>query len=349
MLKLTNECNLGNCKYCYTKAKREGESCSRGLSTRTYTGLIRHLVEDQEEGRLQELSLTGGEVFLRPDLQEITSFALSQGVSTRINTSGTLITPQKANALSGLAQEYGIPIIFQVGLDSADKRVHEFIRGNGTFDKTLDGISNLTNTKNPFTSISLRYTLMKKAFVEGDNVSFRDVNEDAKDYVKLASEMRVDRIKLRELLTSGYGINLKDFVLPASLIGQVQETFIEELREKDRLNLEISWPIYFRKEVPKNEKNRVKIPPCKCLDQYVSIDADGGVVGCVLLMGHPEQYIGNILSKDIIQIFNSSIACQMLNERYANGRAGGRCYAIDHVHQEKGINVELREKEANKK
>jgi MoaA/NifB/PqqE/SkfB family radical SAM enzyme len=344
MLKLTNRCNLGNCRYCYTQARRENSS-SKELDTKIYLDLIRHLVEDQEDGRLEELSLTGGEIFLRPDLSKIVSFALSNGISTRLNTSGTLINHANASSLSELASNYRTPIVFQVGLDSADKNIHEFIRGQGTFDKTYEGITQLVSAKNPFTRVSLRYTLMQKALMEGSKVFLKDVFEDARNYVELAERLNVERIKLRELLTSGYGINLQDFVLPADLIGELQGTFIESIKTKPNLDLEISWPFYFKGIIPTEVKDRVRIPPCRCLDKYVSVDANGGVVGCVLLMGHPEQYIGNILQEDIINIFNSPRACQMLFDRYSVGRGKGRCYAIDHSHEEQGIDVALRRKE----
>lgn len=345
MLKLTNECNLGNCKYCYTEAKKS--EAEKGLSIHIYKNLIKHLINDQHHGKLEELSLTGGEPFLRDDLSELVDFALSNNISTRINTNGTLINKKSARSLCELAKKYQTKLVFQIGVDSVDKRVHEFIRGQDTFEKAIDGVKNLVNTRNNNVIISLRYTIMKKPFINNDKFIFKDVEEDVRDYVRLANLLNVDKIKIRELLTTGYGYNLHNYMLPAQEVARVQEKFVNELIKYPNLNLEIDWPSYFGilRPIPKEVKDRIRIAPCRCLDSYLTVDIDGGIVGCVLLIGHKEQYLGNILKDDIIDVFNSSRANIMLKERYRKGRQENRCFAIDHTHTEAGINIEERQKE----
>jgi len=348
MLKLTNECNLATCKYCYTQAKKP--EAEKGLSLDIYKNLLLHLINDQSYGKLEELSLTGGEPFLRDDLIHLVDFALSHKISTRINTNGTLINKYLARTMCYMAKKYHTPLIFQVGLDSAEKKIHEFIRGQDTFEKTIDGIKYLTTFKNNNTAISLRYTIMKKPFRKNNKIAFKDNFENVKDYVKLADLLKVNKIKIRELLTSGYGCSLHNYIIPAEEVAKIQETFIDEIRKYSSLNLEIAWPCYFgiSKPIPKEVKNRIRISSCKCLDYYLSVDVNGGIVGCILLIGHNEQYLGNILKDDIVDVFNSSIANKMLKERYRKGRKDARCYAIDHAHEEAQIDVKKREKEMKK-
>lgn len=348
MLKLTNECNLASCKYCYTEAKKP--EAEKGLSLDVYKNLITHLLNDQPYGKLEELSLTGGEPFLRDDLINLVDFSLSNKISTRINTNGTFINENSAKSLCNIAEKYDTQLIFQIGLDSADRKIYEFIRGKDTFEKAIKGINYLVKSRNENITISLRYTIMKKPLREKDKIIFKDAEKDVKDYVKLADALKVNKIKIRELLTSGRGYALHNFLISGEEVAKVQETFIDEIRKYPILNLEITWPCYFGnlKPIPKETRNRIRISPCRCLDYYLTVDVDGGIVGCVLLIGHKEQYLGNILKDDIIQIFNSSIANKMLKERYRKGRKEARCFAIDHTHKEAQISSEERRKSMKK-
>lgn len=342
MIKLTNKCNLGYCRYCYTESKPSAEN---GLDLEVYKTLIEHLVNDQAEGQLEELSLTGGEPFLRKDILELVDFALAYKISTRINTNGTLATDAMANRLCKLAAHHSTQLIFQFGLDSADVRVHEYIRGKDTFESTVEGVGHVSNYQNEHTKISLRYTIMKKPFHDRDKVRFNEPKHDAKRYVEFANSLKANKIKIRELLTSGYGYGLCDLMLSATEVAQVQRTFIDTIGKYPGLALEITWPSYFGtlEPIPLSVQTRVNVSHCRCMEHYLTIDVDGGIVGCVLLIGHPEQYLGNILKDDIIKVFNSSAAQKMLNERYRKGRQQSRCYAIDHTHDEAGVNVEHRE------
>jgi radical SAM protein with 4Fe4S-binding SPASM domain len=124
-LNITESCNQ-NCLHCgvVRGAKREEE-----LSKQEILSLIEKLVQLGT----QSLAITGGEPFLREDLFEIIGYA-SQRMNTILSTNATLITPDMAKTLS----RYKLTI--QISLDGSNPEVHDKVRGEGSFAKTIKGI-----------------------------------------------------------------------------------------------------------------------------------------------------------------------------------------------------------------
>ena len=80
--------------------------------------------------------VSGGEALLNPDCIEILEYITSRGKG-KINlvTNGTTITPELADKLSKIR---GLSI--QVSLDGATEKVHEAIRGKGSYKNTMRGL-----------------------------------------------------------------------------------------------------------------------------------------------------------------------------------------------------------------
>lgn len=126
---VTNRCNL-NCRMCGSSISRSGE---REMSLPEIDSLSRVL------GRIKAafVVLTGGEPFLRDDLEEIVRIFSRKGIMVRLQTNATLITRGRisrlaAAGLSGLT----------VSLDTLDCQRQERINGQkGSWVKAIEGLS----------------------------------------------------------------------------------------------------------------------------------------------------------------------------------------------------------------
>ena len=122
-LELTMRCNL-LCTMCF-RHKKDGE-----LELPELKKVIDNL------GNIKEISLIGGEIFLRKDIYDILDYLKEKGLKVNLHTNGTLIDEAVAEKLERY-DNFG-RIGFSIdGL----KDLHNEIRGSNTaFDKTVNAI-----------------------------------------------------------------------------------------------------------------------------------------------------------------------------------------------------------------
>ncbi|NVM31746.1 MAG: radical SAM protein [Candidatus Helarchaeota archaeon] len=126
---LTHKCNL-NCIYCYLGCPRKtGE-----LSTEEW----RTFLNDARELGVPAVCFSGGEPTLREDLTELIRHTARLGLRVSIDSNGHLINADYARELkiSGLGKAL-------ISLDGAEARVHESLRGQGSFEKAFRAIEAL--------------------------------------------------------------------------------------------------------------------------------------------------------------------------------------------------------------
>ena len=80
-LEVTWRCNL-NCLHCLVAAKKVRE-----ISTKNVKRIIKQLAD----ANVFTLAITGGEPFLRKDIEEIVRFALGFDIRVHLNTNGLLL------------------------------------------------------------------------------------------------------------------------------------------------------------------------------------------------------------------------------------------------------------------
>lgn len=134
-ISLTNRCNL-RCIHCLRLTDLENE-----LSTSEVKEIINQL---SREGCLN-LTLTGGEPFLRKDFFEIAGFAQDKGFGLIFLSNGTLITEKNVEKLKKLNCE------LRITLYGITAKTHDSItQVKGSFDKTINGIKLLEKYRIPF-------------------------------------------------------------------------------------------------------------------------------------------------------------------------------------------------------
>ena len=129
-------CNLA-CTHCFV-------SCSPTNHTHEMMTLAQVLPYLEEAAGLgvRELYFTGGEPFLNPEMETILATALTRAPST-VLTNGLLLDPDRCGRLSKIANGSDYSLDLRVSMDGYNAETNDPIRGDGTFERILTGITNL--------------------------------------------------------------------------------------------------------------------------------------------------------------------------------------------------------------
>ncbi|MGC4113969.1 MAG: radical SAM protein [Myxococcales bacterium] len=127
-LEVVARCNL-SCAHCFASPMpRPGDALSLAE--------LEPLFAELASLGAFRLGITGGEPLLRPDLFELLDLALAAGLHPCITTNGLLIDEHVAWKLG----RRGL-VWLNVSLDGADAPTNDAIRGPGTFEHVLEGLS----------------------------------------------------------------------------------------------------------------------------------------------------------------------------------------------------------------
>lgn len=182
----TMRCNL-HCEFCYVGdlLNIEGE-WRQELSI---DGLAKAFPEQSGF----QISLTGGEIFMRKDIMSVLDLFREKGYACGyLTTNGTIITEERADALAELAAK-GFLKHISVSVDGP-KDLHDAARGlKGTFERTTQGLQRLqaaARRKGAPLRVSINTTVAHESLEALDRM------------VDVAGELGVDAIGLNHLMFS---------------------------------------------------------------------------------------------------------------------------------------------------
>lgn len=182
----TMRCNL-TCEFCYVGdiLNIEGE-WRQELPIET----LQRAFPDQEG---LQVSLTGGEIFMRKDILEVMGVFQGKGyVCGYLTTNGTIISDERAEALADLASK-GFLKHISVSIDGPGE-MHDKARGvKGTFERTSAGLKRLQEAarrKGAPLRVSINTTVAHETLEVLDQM------------VGVAAELGVDAIGLNHLMFS---------------------------------------------------------------------------------------------------------------------------------------------------
>lgn len=188
---ITHACNL-KCRHCY----QEDYSCVMPYAEMAET-LEKYDAYLCGEGFEGQINLTGGEPLLHPDFFKIAADIRGRGIRLGILTNGTMLDDACAKAIAGLS-----PVFVQVSLDGSEK-VHDDIRGDGSFKRALSGIDCL---KKQDVRVLVSFTVMRGNYKEFKKVAAvcarhkvdklwwdRVVTDDPEQYVTTAQFMEISK------------------------------------------------------------------------------------------------------------------------------------------------------------
>lgn len=201
--KITSECNL-RCKHCFYYPDKKMFDNKNDMSKDEALTLARYLVD---ELNVMSVLLTGGEALISPYFFELLEYLKSKNVCVSLFSNGTLITKSIAKKL-GEVLNYKYDNI-QISLDAPMAEIHDKIRGNGSFNKTIQAINHLSDV-GLSTSIACCVTSNNVNTLENFSTLFNHYNID---------KLRLGRYKVFSKEQAYLEPNLKDlFVSFAKLI-----------------------------------------------------------------------------------------------------------------------------------
>jgi radical SAM protein with 4Fe4S-binding SPASM domain len=128
---ITYRCNE-RCTHCYLDVLPPGAKLPGELTTEEAFKVI----DDLEKMGVLTISFSGGEVFLRRDIFEISQYARRKGFAIRYFTNGILIKPDIADKIAAVR-----PVVVELSVYGADAATHESItQVPGSFDLTIRAV-----------------------------------------------------------------------------------------------------------------------------------------------------------------------------------------------------------------
>ena len=279
----TAACNL-RCSYCRAAASQEPDpdelSSEEALSFLESIAPLRPM-----------LILSGGEPLLRPDIFILARKAASLGMRVSLASNGTLITPQVADEiiLSGISR-------VSISLDAANPKEHDEMRGQGSFERALQGIACLQGR----IDFQINHTITGR----------RKSNIPAMFH--LAEEMGARALHFFFLVATGRGREEEQ------LSGEEQEKILQEIdlaRAASPLEVQVTCaPQYARLSKPGKRRGG----GCLAGRSFIFVSRKGDVYPC----GYLPIKAGSIREKDFKEIWDSSPELLALRERALKGKCG---------------------------
>ncbi|MBI4708056.1 MAG: radical SAM protein [Candidatus Omnitrophica bacterium] len=284
---LTGRCNL-RCKHCNTADTWD-------LQNELTTSEIFKVFDQLKENKIFRLSLFGGEPFSHPDILRILERLNEYPFSVSILTNATLIGPDVIPVLKKMKFLSKI----QVSLDGSCAKIHDWQRGEGSFQKTFVALELLKEHGLPFSL---------KAIINDCN--YRDIE----NLVLFAMQMGLKNVDFGDAVECGSAFKYKGNL---RLSGQIyRETFSAMLGLMKKYPdfsfggtfsqmLEMLQEFY---EAGPEKGLRGKLGVCGAGFNMLSIRSDGEVVPCSSFW---TLKCGNVRDKSLKEIWEDS---EVLND-----------------------------------
>ena len=272
-LHVTDRCNL-HCVGCYSYVDHRNQN----LDLTTHQ--MEEILEKLSKSGVEELVISGGEPFLRPDINRILSKAKSLGMIICVISNGTLEI------------DHYLPVInyidtLSISVDGYEPGV-SYIRDTGATEKALQ-LANLLKEK---VNVHLIFTIHKK------NVG------NLSKYIKTANDLGVSfnfsifTVNPHNTAFSEYLLDESDLGVIADAINKGDDVFIEDSVMNGRSD--------------GIEGLRCTLG-CGLGCKMISVAADGNVYPCHMLH-NSKCKMGNIINNDLSEILSKdTVHCSDLN------------------------------------
>ncbi len=135
-------CNL-TCANCYIESSPKNDRLSylSADEVRVYLDEIAML-----DLGTREIAFTGGEPFMNPDILAMLDASLGAGFQVLVLTNAMRPMMKCADGLAGLRQRHGGGLTIRVSLDHYAQPLHDLLRGEESWNKTMKGLGWLAET-----------------------------------------------------------------------------------------------------------------------------------------------------------------------------------------------------------
>ena len=289
-LHITGRCNQ-HCKHCYHENYVNEPMTFQDIESivEQYKELIVKYNEIKGISEKGQLSVTGGEPFIRKDFMQILELfhKNKEFFKYSIMTNGSFITDEVADQLVKLEVND-----VQVSIDGK-KETHDFIRGEGNFDQTFRAIDILVRHKIPtivsFTANKLNY-------------------KDFPIVAKHCEEHQANMLWSDRLVPIGNGKKILEQCLsPEEVLEyfQIMKKVQDEYRERKSctyIAIDRALQFIVTKQIPHR---------CVAGDSLITIDEFGTLIPCRRM--HID--CGNVLKNNLSELYFNSETMNELRER----------------------------------
>jgi SynChlorMet cassette radical SAM/SPASM protein ScmE len=295
---ITSRCNL-RCRYCYFFDNLAG--AYHDLPTDAW----RQFFDECGRCAVMNVSLAGGEPFLREDLPLLLERIVRNRMRFAILSNGTLIDGDIAAFIARTRRCDSV----QISIDGADAETHDVCRGNGSFTKAIHGIRILQHQGVP---VTVRVT-----------IQHHNVHK-----LEPIARLLLEDLKLPEFSTNSAGYlgscrqNAGDVLLTSQERQVAMQTLLRLAAKYDGRISAQAGPLaearYWRRM---EEARRHGTPPfsnggyltgCGCSTEKIAVRADGVIVPCTMLT-HIE--LGRINRDSLSEVWQHSPALNRLRQR----------------------------------
>ncbi|PXF56246.1 MAG: hypothetical protein C4B58_14150 [Deltaproteobacteria bacterium] len=289
-LHLTTRCNL-SCLHCYMAGSQANSN--RDIPSERVFRIIDSLADHGGTS----VTLSGGEVLLHPEIKKILQHAASK-VKIELSTNGTLIDREWAKFLSDM------DIRIQISIDGSTREIHDSIRGNGAFEKSLRAIE------------YLQVAGLGEKLILATTKMWQNI-DDLPAIISLGKRLGVRLVRFMPLRREGSAGKHWDSVGSGVSIADY-ERFYEytfRLQRSGQPGIDVNCGLSgFLPKMPEKYKTDDIWCPIGTL---VVITVNGDAYPCVLMM-KDEFRLGNVFDDSLDKIIQSDAmisVCQALAER----------------------------------
>lgn len=276
---ITKKCNL-SCLWCYESASKH----NREMPISEIKVIIDQL---SNLPNLEKLVLTGGEPFIHKDIDGIIQYCFDKNIKhVHITTNATI-------ALDKILKKYiGKNISLSVSIDGLNK-IHDNIRGTGSFEKSID---NIKKAKDMGFDVSVTTTVSK------NNI------DDVSDMALFLAKVEISQLKFQRMRLLGEGKDKSDLILNKQDNKELTYKILQ-LKKALSENIGVGYKDPFLNTI--DEKYLCNIGEridshicggCRCGMSYLFITVDGDVYPCPFL----KISLGNVSNKKIDEIWLNS-------------------------------------------
>lgn len=252
---LTAKCNL-NCIHCYA-------NCDRGHKDFT-TEEFKYIFDQLVERGLLEAYFTGGEIFTRPDFEDLYTYAKKQGVIMVLLSNITLLNQKHID----LFKEYPVELISTTMYGYSEKTYEKITGMKGSYKKFMNALELLRKN-------DIRYEL-----------KFVAMKQNIEDLYKVRDFGK--RLGVEMIISIGIHPESDGTLNPMDCRLSPEKAFEFDVKDPERLEF---WKEVARQLVsgeisliPDRTRQRFQqglLYPCSIANQHVFITSDLHMQGCV--------------------------------------------------------------------
>lgn len=184
-VEILSSCNC-RCTYCYNEKMLLKNSY---IDTKVFTSILR----DAKSFGLSQISISGGEPFLHPRIIDFINISVKEKIKLNIITNLTIFNRE----LYHLLVKHSVSL--QVTIDGPNRELHDYTRGKGTFDRTIENLIYLNKHKYQG-FLTIRINLHKKNYSYIENL------------FEVANSMNCKLVNLSLINKVGAATRFNDFI-----------------------------------------------------------------------------------------------------------------------------------------